>query len=560
MGKLSHPVARWLAALGIVCALIAAALAFLVPKAEVPIGVANPLAPPATDSPRATLTALTTELDAAQSLMVQAYREHVNERGWFMSPQTAAKQNLIEYHLNRAARTLNLEATAPVDRHRVGLETTILLSEIFDRVGLPPKEQIPDSAATKNLPSWTVPGTEIRISRVASGERAGEFLFSPDTVQRAYSYYKQVRFIAPHDGFDFYAFYAHSPGELIPPKWYSWIEALPGWFHEVYIDNARWQWIALGLTIFLGVSFCFLVHWINRPGGRASKHFPLWARDFLLPASVMAVVLLARSFVEEVNFTGPVAAMLASAFEVIFYLPATWLTLTTFNRVAEFAASWWAVRGYDLDAGILNLTIRAVGIVAATMIVAYGATQIGVPLAGVLAGLGVGGLAFALAAQPTMENLISGIMIYADRPVRVGQKCKVGAITGIVEEIGIRSTRIRAADRTLATVSNSDFAKAQIVNLSNRDRQLFATEFGLNYGPPASQIRGLLEQMRVALRNNPNVIQGTEAAELIDLGPSAFVISAGAELSGEAAKNAKEELLFGLISAAEKVGVQITAH
>jgi MscS family membrane protein len=483
-----------------------------------PIGVTNPLEQPATESPRATLTSLIAELDAAEQLMRQAYRDHTSERGWFMSPTTRAQEQLIAYHLDRASHTLNLDRIAPVDRHRVGLETSILLAEIFDRVGVPPTAAIPDSAMIKDTATWTVPKTEIRLARVAGGERAGEYLFSPETVQKAYDYYKQVRFIPPHDGFDFYSFYALSPGELIPPKWYAWVQALPAWFHVVYIDSARWQWIALGLTIFIGMSICFFVHWINREGGLVSKTLSPGVRDFLLPGTVMAVVLLARSFVGLVNFTGPVASMLSSAFEVVFYVPATWLTLTAFNRAAEYTASWWTARGYDLDAGILNLTIRTAGVLVATMIVAYGATQIGVPLAGVLAGLGVGGLAFALAAQPTIENLISGIMIYADRPVRVGQKCKVGAITGTVEEIGIRSTRIRAADRTVATISNSDFAKAQIVNLSNRDRRLFDAEVGLSYGPRASAIRELLETLRAALKKNPNVLAGTEAAELANLG------------------------------------------
>ncbi len=73
----------------------------------------------------------------------------------------------------------------------------------------------------------------------------------------------------------------------------------------------------------------------------------------------------------------------------------------------------------------------------------YGATQIGIPIYGVIAGLGVGGLAIALAAQPTIENLIGGIILYADRMVRVGEFCQFDDLAGTVESIGIRSTRIR---------------------------------------------------------------------------------------------------------------------
>ena len=84
--------------------------------------------------------------------------------------------------------------------------------------------------------------------------------------------------------------------------------------------------------------------------------------------------------------------------------------------------------------------------------------------------MGVGGIAVALAAQPTIENFIGGIMIYADRPVRVGETCQFGDMTGVVEEIGIRSTRIRSSDRSLVSIPNGDFSKLRLINLSRRDQ------------------------------------------------------------------------------------------
>src|SRR6202012_5715990 len=106
-----------------------------------------------------------------------------------------------------------------------GLETAMLLGEIFKRVGLTPLDQVPDKAAMKaatdggGRAQWVVPKTELRIAKVESGPRAGEYLFTAETVSRAYEDYKKIRDVPPSDHFDFYAFYALSPGDVLRPKW-----------------------------------------------------------------------------------------------------------------------------------------------------------------------------------------------------------------------------------------------------------------------------------------------------------------------------------------------------
>src|SRR5207248_1522615 len=91
----------------------------------------------------------------------------------------------------------------------------------------------------------------------------------------------------------------------------------------------------------------------------------------------------------------------------------------------------------------------------------------------ILAGLGVGGLAIALAAQKTIENLFGGVAVISDRPVFVGDFCRFGDQLGTVEDIGLRSTRIRTLDRTLVTVPNGQFSSITLENFSRRDKMLF---------------------------------------------------------------------------------------
>lgn len=127
------------------------------------------------------------------------------------------------------------------------------------------------------------------------------------------------------------------------------------------------------------------------------------------------------------------------------------------------------------------------------------------PVYGIVAGLGVGGLAIALAAQPMIENLIGGMNLFVDKPVRVGDFCKYGGDIGTVETVGIRSTRIRGLDRTITTIPNAVFAKMPIVNLSLRDRMLIMCTISVRYETSPEQLRYLLVRIREMLLGHPRI-------------------------------------------------------
>jgi MscS family membrane protein len=131
--------------------------------------------------------------------------------------------------------------------------------------------------------------------------------------------------------------------------------------------------------------------------------------------------------------------------------------------------------------------------------------SLGVNVSAALAGLGIGGIAVALAAQKTLENLIGGISLFADRPVRVGDFCRYGDQIGTVEEIGLRSTRIRSLERTLVSVPNAEFAAMQLDNFAVRDRRLLKTLLQLRYETTPEQMRYVLVKLRELLLSHPKV-------------------------------------------------------
>ena len=170
------------------------------------------------------------------------------------------------------------------------------------------------------------------------------------------------------------------------------------------------------------------------------------------------------------SVSGAVLIVASVILEGIAYLAAAWAAYLVCARLGRADRGLLGVGRTSIDASLIKVAGRVAGIAAAITIIFVGATNVGLPLYGVIAGLGVGGLALGLAARPTLENLIGGFTLYADRPVRVGEVCKFGDEFGIVEEIGLRSTRLRALDRTLITVPNADFSNMVLVNFTRRDQ------------------------------------------------------------------------------------------
>jgi MscS family membrane protein len=123
----------------------------------------------------------------------------------------------------------------------------------------------------------------------------------------------------------------------------------------------------------------------------------------------------------------------------------------------------------------------------------------GFSVTALIAGLGVGGIAVALAAQKTIENLFGGLTLYGDRPVRVGDFCRFGDKIGTVEEIGIRSTRVRTLDRTVVTIPNAEFSNLQLENFATRDRMRLFAMIGVRYETTPDQLRYILVEVRKLL-------------------------------------------------------------
>lgn len=151
-------------------------------------------------------------------------------------------------------------------------------------------------------------------------------------------------------------------------------------------------------------------------------------------------------------------------------------------------------------------------------------SDFGFPVGSLLAGLGIGGLAFALASQKTVEHLFGAVAIGLDQPLRVGDFVRIDDFVGTVEAIGVRSTRIRTLDRTVITLPNGQLAEMRIETFAARDRIRLATTLGLVYSTTHDQMREVLENLEASLRAHPLIWPDAVIVRFSQLGSSSLDI------------------------------------
>jgi MscS family membrane protein len=224
------------------------------------------------------------------------------------------------------------------------------------------------------------------------------------------------------------------------------------------------------------------------------------------PLAGLVLILLAEYLIDEqINVIGVVDAASEVSMWLIALFFLAWLIFALGEVVRETIIELRHIQRMGVDASLITITVRVLSFGVACWLVLEGAEGVGLSLIPLVAGLGVGGLAVALAVRPTFENLIGGFILFIDKPVRVGDRCVFGTQEGYVEQIGLRSTRIRTLKETLVSVPNAEFAHLQLENVSKRTVTLYQTVLGLRYETTADQLRYVLTRLREILEGHPMV-------------------------------------------------------
>jgi MscS family membrane protein len=320
------------------------------------------------------------------------------------------------------------------------------------------------------------------------------------------------------------------------PELYDQVEArqvekkLPSILVKNHIAGVPlWQWVALliAIPVAAGVGWLCLVlleipvrWWARR---RGQVEVANW-RSVSAPAWLLAGTLVHQIFARYLGMPLLPRHYYYQITTIALIVSVTWIAWRfvrwSLRRVRNRAlAGGHAGTGTLMLLGerILKFVIFVLGVLAVL-------SNLGFNMSTALAGLGIGGLAIGFGAQKTIENLFGGVSVLGDEVFRVGDTCRFGDRTGTVEDIGLRSTRIRTEERTLVAIPNGTVATINLENLSRRDKILFKTTLGLRPESKADHVRFVLAEIRKLLYSHPRVETQTVRVRLVDIGGSSLSI------------------------------------
>lgn len=447
-----------------------------------------------TSSPRATLRSLITG--------TRRYYDLIRKEGY-----TRRNRNELSNIITQSKRLFDLRNVPPGYSREIAYETPAFIRAALARVPLPDMSKVPDeeemAARVRDGKSlvYRVPGTPFEIARTDAGPEAGRYQFTQDTISHARDFFQEIRDypVQPEqaDMEGLYEAYFMSPGPMIP---FQWVRRLPSWMQIEIFKNRVWQWLLFMATVVVSAVGVFL---LDRFVKRLAYGLSQLNRNMLLLARPIAVIALAYGleefFLHHVHVMGELGRSVVFAKHLVVLFASVMLTMVVGNVLAEFVAGFRYFKGQQLDQQLVRLLIRLVSVVIAVVIVIEELHQIGFSLATLVAGAGVGGLAIALAVQDTLKNIFAGIELALDKPFVVGQRVKMKEYEGDIEEIGLRSTKVRTLAGHQVVIPNQDLARLDVENVGRRPHIRRRFSITITYDTPPIKIGRAVEILKEIL-------------------------------------------------------------
>ena len=464
------------------------------------------------------------------------------------SPQSTVLQFLEACHARqyvKASHYLDMRQWSPEERAKKGPQIAQQLEDLLDDTSFDiatlsrdPEGDVPEGRAPsrERLASFQTDGRtlEVNLEHVELKPGLQVWLVSADSLSVIPTAHQLLK---------------ESPFEKRLPQ--------PLVTHE-FLDTPLWRWIAL-----LGVG---LLIWIV--AGLASRGIAVLLgrltntnmESLTGPLHLCLAVAGFRSAMALVPPSALPRMYLERALAMGFVLGLAWMCATAVDYIADRWRSRLDPRVKAMTYSVLPLGRQIVKLCLYLIAVLAVVSAWGYNTATILAGLGVGGIAVALAAQKTIENLFGGISVISDRPVLVGDFCRFGTHFGSVIHIGLRSTRVRTLDRTILSVPNGQFSAMELENFSARDKILFHLTLCLRRDTTSRQILGVLSGIRDVLQEHPKVETGSIPVRFIGIGSYSLDVEVFAYVMTSDYDQylaIQQELLLDLIRAVEHAGTAL---
>jgi MscS family membrane protein len=284
---------------------------------------------------------------------------------------------------------------------------------------------------------------------------------------------------------------------------------LPPFFSSIQIaETPLWKWLALILAALLLLALSrqldrllAVITKIAAVRLHLAPYVP-WSLAIIEPVRVILSLLAFRVALEVVGPAAIARLYIGRAAEALLVCSVAWCLIRLVDLFISRVESNLDTQRRFASRSMLHLGRRTANTTIVVLAILLVLSNWGYNTATLVAGLGVGGIAIALAAQQTLANVFGGVSIIGDHPVGIGEFGKFGDLMGTVEDIGMRSTRIRTLNRTVVSVPNSSFAGYNLENYSSRDKVLFNPTLSIKRATPEDQVVRLVESLRQMLAAN----------------------------------------------------------
>ncbi len=512
--------------------------------------VATPVSA-AQDDPASILAPLKTESprDTMQSY-VRSMSRYLDEK--------RKGSRLTDSHLRDAVRTFDTSGLPALQQAEAACEAAILLKEVLDRVILLEYDLIPDEKSDYVVSNsrWRLKGTEIVISRMPDGERKDEWLFSAQTVARAAEFFEKVRHLPYQKG--------TGGGADYQDPWQDSLFPMPDWLKKGMMGLLTWQWIAVLIAIFLGYTMRSVFAGLGSMVIKLTHKTPTEWDDKLVQAMISPGALLAATGIwmlsaRVIGIRGQALTIINVLLQLLLSFGLIWV----FYRVVGVLTEYIRVRAGKSKSQLDDQIVKLISSSLKTFIVVFGvllaAQNLGIEIFSVLAGLGIGGLAVALAAKDTLANFFGSIMIMIDKPFAVGHWVVISGMEGTVEEIGFRTTRIRTFYDSVISVPNSNIATAGVDNLGLRHHRRVRTNIDITYNTSPEKMERFLEGIRELIRSHPHTRKENCHVVFNDFADSSLRIMLYFFLTVPDWKTEliyRNDILLDIVRLADRIGVQ----
>lgn len=345
------------------------------------------------------------------------------------------------------------------------------------------------------------------------------------------------------------------------------IKLMPTETQGRFLGLQAWQWIGLALMVLLAVLAFFIVSRLLRPvvrfAARSKYSNLLEDKDKLFVIARRAALVLVGWGVLKLlpALQLPIGLMvwLYRGIEIALVVLVTMLLSSILEIIRVYALRYALSTESKMDEQLLPILYRAAQILVALTAIIYILSLLEVNVTALIAGVSIGGLALALAAQDTVKNLIGSAMIFFDKPFQIGDWIVMGGIEGTVVEVGFRSTRIQTVDSSIVSVPNNEIATAAVTNMGVRRYRMVKTTLGVTYDTPPQLLEAFIAGLRQLVELHPLTNKDNYLIYFHSFGDSSLNIYFRTHIAVATFKEELEErekLALGILELANRLGVR----